>query len=126
MSFANKYNTVVNPFTFQSDSTFEFKTLEELYTGYGKDEIYTLRGVWINPKGKYGPAPVATTDEFFVNLPGHLLETVHQFLEDEATINDINAGKCGFKVHTYHQDTYDKDCYGVTWVDIKDEGFKQM
>lgn len=126
MSFANKYNTIVNPFTYQTDSTFEFKTLEELYTAYGPDEVYTLRGVWINPKGNYGPAPVAVCDEFYVNLPGHLLETAHMFIEDEETVNDINAGRCGFKIHTYYQETYKKDCYGITWVDIKDEGFKQM
>lgn len=120
MGFADKYNKVtVNKFTFSGDSTFDFMSLEDLYTANGKDEVYTLRGLWINPKGNFGPAPVGVLNDCYVNLPGHLLETVENIMQDDEACDMINEGLVGFTIHTYFQEKYKKDCYGINFVDIK-------
>ena len=104
---------------FEVDTTdFEYKSLEELYAEFGPDEIYTLRGIWINSKGLYGDAPVAATDEFYVNFPAHMTGATISILGDKKCVAAINNGKCGFRIVTYVKSKYNKTCYSIEWVDI--------
>ena len=127
MGFADKYNKVSNVrFTFQADSTFEFFKLGDLLEENGGDEVYTLRGVWISTGGIYGDTPVAVLDDRFVNLPGHMLETVKQIMSDPESVEDINNGKVGFIVRSYvktlkgkNGKSVDKICYSIDFVDIQ-------
>ena len=120
MSFADKYNSAVNKFTWQTDQTFEFFKLQDLFME-DRDEVHTLRGLWVNEDSKYGPSPVAVLDDRYVNLPGHMLQKVRDIIADDEAVNDINAGKVGFTVYQYNDDKHDKTCFSIRFVDIKPE-----
>lgn len=113
-SFSKKFN---NQKLFNIDTTdFEYYSLEEMYKS--DDEVYPVRGLYINNKSMYEPAPVLATDEFYVNLPAHMLNDVKDILADKAAIADINRGIVGFKIYSYEQKRFNKICYSITWVDI--------
>lgn len=116
MSFATKHNKGGINWNVNTDG-FTYKSLEELYKA-SADAIYILRGIYINRRSRYGDAPVAILDKYFVNLPGYLLETCEEMLRDEDTIQDIKAGRAGFEVETYTS-REGRLCYGVHWLDIK-------
>lgn len=114
MSFAKKFNKQK---LFNIDTTeFEYYSLEEMYES--DDEVYPVRGLYINKKSMYGPAPLLATDEYYVNLPEHMLDDVMNILEDRLAIADINRGVVGFKIYKYEQKRFNKICYSITWVDI--------
>ena len=53
-----------------------------------------------------------------LNLPAHTTTEVTEILSSKEDIDDIKTGKVGLKLYPYHSKTYNKDCYGVTWVDL--------
>ena len=99
-------------------SEFEYCSLEDLYAEVGEGP-FEIRGVYINTKGLYDPAPVIAIEDRYVNLPSHLVDACEQMLKDSRVINMINLGKCGFKITQYHQKRFNRDCYSVEWVDLK-------
>lgn len=116
MSFASRFNKE-KKFTVDT-SDYGYTSLADLYNMNGKDMIYPLLGIYINTKGIYQDAPVFATNEFFVNIPAFLIDVAREILTDEQGINDINAGKVGFQIYVYKNKRYNKDCYGVTFVDM--------
>ena len=119
MSFAERYNKSTPTFTHQLPEKAPFKGLKELYNGEKGENKYTVRGVYINKKGKYGDAPVAISDDFSINLPSHLCDTVTDMLKDNELIDAINNGKFGLEVYEYTPKGYkDKTCYSVKWIDL--------
>ena len=98
---------------------FEYMKLSQLYESE-PDQEHQLMGLYINRKSQYGDAPVAITTEFFVNLPEYMLEEVQEILRSPEDIDDIKAGKVGFKVETYEKTIgkNTKTCYGIRWIDI--------
>jgi hypothetical protein len=52
-----------------------------------------------------------------VNLPEHLLEDVQDMISDSEAVEQINAGKAGFKIRTY-TDRKGGTSYSVEWMDI--------
>lgn len=105
--FAEKFNK--KPL-FDIDTTgFEYKKISELEVG----TIYTLRGIYINKKSKYGDAPVFITDTCFVNIPNHMLDTCLDILNDDENIAEINVGNIGFHTYKYTNKKFNKVCYGV-------------
>lgn len=113
MSFAKRFNRK----KFSIDTTgFDYASLCDCYNNYGADTVYTIRALYINTKGKYDDAPVVATDSFFVNIPSFLCEDCREMLADDSIIEDINNGKCGFKIYPYT--SHEKECFGVEWVDI--------
>ena len=125
MGYADKFNKGVNKFTYQTDQTFEFYKLGELLEENGGDEVYTLRGLWINTGGMYGDSPVAVIEDRYVNLPNHMLDTVREMIADDEAVELINAGKIGFKIYSYaktlkvNKKEVDKICYSINFVDIQ-------
>ena len=113
-SFANLYNTEIH-FNINTEG-FEYKTLEELY--FSEDVVYPVRGLYINKKGLYGDSPLLATDEYYVNLPQHMLDTVLDILEDKRAVHSINEGSVGFSIYQYTQRRYNKTCSNIKWVDI--------
>lgn len=95
---------------------FKWVKLETLYNT-DPDKTYTLLGLFTKGS-KFGKEPDAIIDGFKVNLPRHLLDTVEDMLDDNQVIEAIKAGKVGFKVYSYHSNTYNKDAYSVTWLDL--------
>ena len=95
---------------------FKWVNLETLFNT-DPDKTYTLLGLFTKGS-KFGKEPDAIIQGFKVNLPRHLLDTVEDMLDDNQVIEAIKAGKVGFKVYSYHSNTYNKDAYSVTWLDL--------
>ena len=117
MSIA-KFNKEVVRFDFEPSDDFTFRNLEELYKENGKDEVYTVRGMFINTKGRYGDNPVLVCSEYYVSLPNHLVDVVKEIRSDGELVEDINNGKVGFTIYEYIQPKYNKKCYSINWLDI--------
>ena len=96
---------------------FKWVDLKTLYNTDPHAEHKVL-GFFTNSKGKFGTEPVAIIDGFLVNLPRHLLDTINQMLDDNEVIEYIKDGHVGFTIYEYHSNTYDKDAYSVTWLDL--------
>lgn len=95
---------------------FKWVSLETLFNT-DPDKTYTLLGLFTKGS-KFGKEPDAIIQGYKVNLPRHLLDTVEDMLDDNQVIEAIKAGKVGFKVYSYHSNTYNKDAYSVTWLDL--------
>lgn len=117
-SFSKRYN-VERKFDVDT-SDFEYCSLEDLFNEIGGDEnaTFEIRGIYINTKGKFDDAPCIAIDDRYVNLPSHLTGACRAMLDDDQCIKAINDGKCGFSIYQYHQKRFNKDCYGVKWVDL--------
>lgn len=99
-------------------SSFDYVTLEDLYTENGPDHKYCLRGLYIGTKSNFDPeVPIAAIDGTYVNLPVHQLEEVKNILADKSAVAAINAGEAGFIINQYEQKRYSRTCYSAEWID---------
>lgn len=115
MKFAS-LNKSTAKFTYQLPENTPFKKLTEL----ALDTVYPVRGLWISHKGKYGDHPVIASNEFFIDVPKHLNETVKQILADSESIDQINDLKVGVKVYEYDKDG--KTYRSINWYDLDSDG----
>lgn len=125
-SFGARYNRK----KFDVDTTdLPYLSLGELYKGVsiegeklpydGKGgEIFPIHAIYINNRSRFGAAPLAVTNGACVNLPRHLLDTCNEILQDAEAIEAIRAGKAGFTVYEYTDNTYGRVCYGVNFCDV--------
>ena len=113
-SVAKKYNTQ-KVFEVNTED-FDYKSLEELYLD--EETVYIVRGLYINNKGNFGPKPVLATEDYYVNIPSHLVDNIREMIEDRTTVKAINDGCVGFTIYKYYQKRYNKDCYSIKWVDV--------
>lgn len=120
-SVAGKYNKGTRLFDFDLPAGIGFKSLGTLMEDDGEGVVYTLRGLYINHKSKYGDAPVAVTEDCLVNLPKHLLDTAKAMLQDDDFIAAVNGEKVGFTIYTYTNKNSNSLLYSVRWVDINGE-----
>lgn len=114
MSVFNKYNKGSN-FDFQTPSDFEFVKLEDLYEVDG-DNQHDLKALFINTKSKFGDSPVAVTDKALVNLPGHLLDTVREMINDDEVVNEINSDRAGIEIYEYESKKWGTN-YSVNFIE---------
>ena len=114
----SKFNVSVPKFNFKAGDDFEYKSLKDLFLTNGGKEIYRIRALYINTKSVYGESPVAVCDNFYVNLPNHLLNVVKEIQADEKLVEDINNGISGFTIYEYHPKAYNRTCYSVNWIDL--------
>lgn len=113
-SFSKRFNKEK---LFNIDTTdFEYYSLEEMY--HDDETVYPVRGIYLNNKSLFEPAPVVATDSYYVNLPAHMYEDCKAILADRKAIAEINSGQVGFKIYTYEQKKFNKTCYSITWVDV--------
>lgn len=110
-----------SPFTFKAGDNFEYYSLRQLYENNGADSVYRVLALFINDRGSYGDQPLALTPHYYVNLPQHLLDDVMKIMHDQDAIDQINAGRAGFKIRTYTSNKYKKNCYSIEWVDLNDD-----
>jgi hypothetical protein len=118
-SFSKKFNTE-KLFNIETED-FDYMSLEDLAKADALNEepsVFVVRGVYINRKSLYEPAPVVALDDTYVNLPSHLLPACEEMLHDRQAIDAINEGRCGFRIERYTQKRYNRECYSVEWVDI--------
>ena len=91
---------------------FPFIKLKEI----GEGETFTILGLYINKKGKYGAHPVAICSNMKVDLPPHLTEKVEKILASDEMCGAIEAGKCGAEVYKYELNG--KECYSINFKDL--------
>lgn len=113
-----RFNKEIVKFEFEPSREFTFRTLEELYKENGKEEVYPVKGMFINTKGRYGDNPVLVCSEYYVSLPSHLVDVVKEIRQDKQLVKDINDDKVGFKIYEYTHPKYNRKCYSITWLDI--------
>lgn len=116
MGIANKYNKV-NLFEFTIPKDFEYRSLHDLFNDNGKDFVYEVRALYINKKSKFGESPIVATNQYLVNLPKHMTDTVKEMMRDEEFVNAVNSGTIGFTIYTYETKNRAELCYSVNWVD---------
>lgn len=114
----SRFNNEVVKFKFEPSKDFTFRKLEELYKENGKDEVYTVKGMFINTKSKYGNYPIVVCSEYYVLLPKHLVDVVKEIRQDKQLVKDINGDKVGFEIYEYVQPKYKRKCYSINWLDI--------
>lgn len=130
MSKATSYNKGSKFTANHSDLSFikledAFKMQEDAKAVTGKVTPFTLTGLFINNKSKFGARPFASTPDFLVDLPSHMLDTIKEMIDDEEVVNDINSGRVGFVVRTYYSNNYKKDCYSIKFVDRETDTIKE-
>lgn len=118
MSITN-YNRGRNPFTFKAGEDFEYWSLKNLYATNKVDQVYVLRGLFINTTSKYGPQGVAVLGDRYVNLPKHMTAVVEDILQDQEAIQQINECRAGFKIYDYMNQNGNKS-YSIEFVNIEE------
>lgn len=114
MSILNKYNQ--KPlFEYDNEKERDYMNLKELVNNNGIKPVYEIHALFINTKSKYGDAPILVTDEYLVNAPQHLLNTVKDMMNDEEVIQLVNARKVGFSIYEYQGKN--GHGYSVEWVE---------
>lgn len=116
MSIA-KHNKQMAKFKVDTEG-FEFKKLGDLYDAKEPETVFSVYGLYINRRGKYGPSSFAASDGFFISLPAHLLDTVTDILQDQESIDQINDMKAGLVIRTYEDDK-GVTHYTADFVDVK-------
>jgi hypothetical protein len=123
MSFAQKHKKGVIDWGIDTKD-FEYFKLSDLYEMNGKDEVYVLKGVFINKNKpekqlkEYGASPVGILEDKLINLPNHMLEEVEGILKDEEDITSIMNGEARFKIREYEK--FSKKCYGIDWQEVEE------
>lgn len=119
MGFAARHNKGA---VFQCNTEgFGYYSLKELFDENGSDHVYALQGIYINRKSEYGDAPVAILEDRFANFPQHMLEECTDILKSQEDIDEIKAGKVGFRIEPYTKENKKgklETFYGVRWVDL--------
>ena len=122
MGLMSKFNNV-NAFIDIDTSGFNYVSLKDLKDEIGK-KPYTIKGLFVNGKGKFGDEAVAIGDHVLINLPHYVVDDVKQMLQDSVVIDAIKQGRVGIKVHEYTnsfsklKDGTIKKFYSVEWVDL--------
>lgn len=112
-------NKFTRKFDYELTEHHEYKKLSELYAE-DKDKFYIVRMFYTNKKSLYGENEVVVTDDYIINLPKHLTETVKQIVENEEYLKLINEGKFAFTIYEYEykQGKETKKGYSVNWGTI--------
>lgn len=116
MSFASKHNKGAIDWGIDT-SEFAYLSRKECFDS-NPEAVHVVRGLYINTKGNFGDHPVAICENSFIDLPDYLTNDVKEMLQDEEDINDIKAGKVGFKIEKFIDKKFKKECFGIKWVDV--------
>lgn len=122
MGLMSKFNNA-NAFMNIDTSNFNYVSLKDLQKEVGK-KPYTIKGLFVNGRAKFGDEAVAIGDHILINLPHYVVDNVKQMLEDSVVIDAIKQGRVGIKVHEYtnsfskQKDGSIKKFYSVEWVDL--------
>lgn len=109
----NNLNKGIRKFDYELTEQHQYKKLEELYKE-DKDKVYIVRMFYTNKKSKFGDNEVVVTDDYIINLPKHLAETVEKIVEDENYLNAIKEGKFAFNIYEYEYSA-SQNAYSVNW-----------
>ena len=109
-------NRGTRKFDYEITDNHVYKKLEELYKE-NKDGVYIVRMFYTNKKSLYGENEVVVTDDYIINLPKHLTETVEKIVNNKEYLELINEGKFAFNIYEYEykQGKEVKKGYSVNW-----------
>lgn len=93
-------------------------TMEDMYNADRDGTVYTLTGLFINTKSKYGPRPYVSTDKYLVDLPQHRLQDIESMLTLPDIIQQVRDGKAGIMIRPYISKKYDKECFDVIFINL--------
>ena len=115
----NDLNKGVRRFDYELTDKHEYRKLEELYKD-NADGVYIVRMFYTNKKSMYGENEVVVTDDYIINLPKHLTETVEQIVTNDEYLKLIEEGKFVFNIYEYEykQGKETKKAYSVNWGTI--------
>lgn len=122
MGLMSKFNNV-NAFIEIDTTNFNYVSLKDLKKEIG-NKPYTIKGLFVNGKAKFGDEAVAIGDHILINLPHYVVDDVKQMLQDSVVIDAIKQGRVGIKVHEYtnsfskQKDGSIKKFYSVEWIDL--------
>lgn len=122
MGLMSKFNNA-NAFMDIDTTNFNYVSLKDLKKEMG-NKPYTIKGLFVNGKGKFGDEAVAIGDHVLINLPHYVVDDVKEMLQDSVVIDAIKQGRVGIKVHEYtnsfskQKDGTIKKFYSVEWVDL--------
>lgn len=103
---------------FKVDTTdFEFKKLGELFNADRPETVFSVYGLYINRKSKFGPSPFAASDGYFISLPAHMVDVVESVLSDSEAIDQMNDGKAGLVIRPY-LDAKGETHYSADFVEV--------
>ena len=113
-------NRGTKKFDYELTEKHEYKKLEELYKE-DRDRIYIVRMFYTNKKSMYGENEIVVTDDYIINLPKHLTETVEKIVNNEVYLKLINEGKFVFNIYEYYYKLGKevKTAYSVNWGTIQ-------
>lgn len=80
----------------------------------GIEEV-TVWGFYINNKSHFGESAVLMTDDYYVNLPQHFVETVKKIMQDPQAVEMINQGKVKAEFYSYETKKYGT-CYSLNLI----------
>lgn len=113
MSILNKYNNKPK-FEYDNKKEREYINLRGLVDNNGINQVYDVHALFINTKSRFGDAPIIVTNDYMVNAPHHLLETVKEMIYDSEVVQLVNDRKVGFKIYAYQG--RNGNGYSVEWV----------
>lgn len=122
MGLMSKFNNA-NAFMDIDTTNFNYVSLKDLHGEIG-NKPYTIKGLFINGKGKFGDEAVAIGDHILINLPHYVVDDVKEMMQDSVVIDAIKQGRVGIKVHKYtnsfskQKDGTIKKFYSVEWIDL--------
>lgn len=114
MGIANRFNKGNKIDWNYETEGFEFKSPSEMEL----DKVYPMHGVFTTPDSGYGVGGVIICDDCLLNVPQSYVDTVKEILADQEAIEQIKAGKLGFKVGTYQSRKFKRTGYSVEFVDM--------
>lgn len=109
----NNLNRGIRKFEYELNEKHEYKKLEDLFKE-DAEKFYIVRMFYTNKKSKFGENEVVVTDDYIINLPKHLTDTVEKIVEDETYLQAIKEGKFAFNIYEYDY-SKDKKAYSVNW-----------
>lgn len=112
----SRHNRRENRFTVDTEG-FDFKKLGDLYKPKNPDTVFSVYGLYINRKSKYGESAFAASDGYFISLPSHLVDVVKEILADDEAIAQMNSAKAGLVIRTYDDDK-GVTHYSADFVDV--------
>jgi len=113
-------NKGTRKFNYEITDRHVYKKLGELYKE-NKDGVYIVRMFYTNKKSLYGENEVVVTDDYIINLPKHLTESVEKIVNNEEYLELINEGKFAFNIYEYEYKLGKevKKGYSVNWGIIR-------
>lgn len=116
MKLIDNLNRGMKRFNYEITDNHEYAKLGDLYNT-DSDKVYIVRMFYTNKKSQFGDNEVVVTDDYLINLPQHLTETVKEIINSDEYRELINQGKLVFNIYEYEykQGKQTKKAYSVNW-----------